>query len=155
MSDVHEQLAKILSERGWRLATAESVTAGLVADQAAQAPQASEWFLGGVVAWSPEVKQRLLDVAPGPVINPATAAQMARGVAALLRADVAVSTTGCGGPDEEEGQPPGRVWVGVLVDGEVRTHRLDLDGEPEDICTGAAEAALQLVVEALQAQPAA
>ena len=149
VSDVHDALAERLMVRGWRLATAESVTAGLVADQAAQAPQASEWFLGGVVAWSPEVKQRLLDVAPGPVINPETAAQMARGVAALLHADVAVSTTGCGGPDEQEGQPPGRVWLGVYVDGEVRTHRLDLDGDPEDVCTGAAERALELVVEAL------
>ncbi len=150
MTAQHERLATLLSDRGWRLATAESVTAGLVADQAAQAPRASDWFLGGVVAWSPEVKQRLLSVAPGPVINPETAAQMARGVADLMRADVAVSTTGCGGPDEEEGQPPGRVWVGVLVDGEVQTHRLDLDGEPEDVCTGAASAALSLVVRALE-----
>jgi nicotinamide-nucleotide amidase len=144
-----QRLADHVIERGWRLATAESVTAGLLADSAAQAPEASEWFLGGVVAYTTEVKQRLLDVAPGPVVNPQTAAQMARGVARLLDAQVAVSTTGVGGPDPAEEQPAGRVWIGLFVDGEVSTHRLDLPGDPEDVCTGAAARALELLAQTL------
>ena len=149
--DAKQQLADLLTERGWRLATAESVTAGLVADQAAQAPNASDWFLGGLVSYATEVKTRLLGVAPGPVVNAETAAQMARGAAELLQAQVTVATTGVGGPDDKEGQPAGTVWVGVYVDGEVTTHELHLDGDPEDVCTGAADAALQLVVERLTA----
>jgi nicotinamide-nucleotide amidase len=148
--DVQQQLAALVQERGWRFATAESVTAGLVADMAAQGVNASEWFLGGLVAYGTEVKQRLLGVQGDRVVNPETAAQMARGVAELLRADVAVATTGVGGPEPNEDQPAGTVWVGVNVAGDVTTHRLQVDGDPEDVCTGAAEQALRLVVEALR-----
>ncbi|MCU1692166.1 MAG: CinA domain protein [Frankiales bacterium] len=149
--DVLQELVDRLDDAVWRLATAESVTAGLVANAAAQAPQASEWLLGGLVAWHPEVKQARLGVPPGPVVNAETAARMATGAAELLGADVTVSTTGVGGPDPEEGQPAGTVFVGVLVDGEVTTHELHLDGDPEAVCTGAADAALRLVVERLRA----
>jgi nicotinamide-nucleotide amidase len=149
--DVVEQLAKRVQAQGWTFATAESVTAGLIANKAVQGPEASEWLLGGVVAYAVEAKQRVLGVAPGPVVNAETAEQMARGAAALTGADVVVSTTGVGGPDSEEGQPAGTVWVGISVAGEVTTHLLQLDGDPEDICTGAAEQALQLVVDRLEA----
>ncbi|MDQ3610269.1 MAG: CinA family protein [Actinomycetota bacterium] len=148
--DVGERLAAELKVRGWRFAAAESVTAGLVTSRAAQAPEASDWLLGGVVAYSSQVKERQLGVKPGPVINPDTAAQMARGVADLLRAEVAVATTGVGGPDPEEDQPAGTVWVGVYVDGRVSTHRREISGNPADVCQGAVEQALQLVVDALR-----
>ena len=148
--DVQQQLAALVQERGWRFATAESVTAGLVADMAAQGVGASEWFLGGLVAYATEVKQRLLGVQGDRVVNPETAAQMARGVAELLQAEVTVATTGVGGPDPNEDQPAGTVWVGVHIAGEVTTHRLQVDGDPEDVCTGAAEQALGLVVQALK-----
>ena len=59
----------------------------------------------GVVAYHAEVKSRILGVDPGPVVTAWAARQMARGVGRLLRADVAISVTGVGGPDEEEGQP--------------------------------------------------
>ena len=147
--DVKQQLAQLVQERGWRFATAESVTAGLVADKAAQGSGASDWFLGGLVAYGTDVKQKLLGVQGDRVVNPETAAQMARGVADLLGADVTVATTGVGGPDPTEDQPAGTVWVGVYVKGDVTTHRLQLDGDPEDICTGAASEALRLVVERL------
>jgi nicotinamide-nucleotide amidase len=148
--DVKQQLAELVQQKGWRFATAESVTAGLVADKAAQGDSASEWFLGGLVAYNTEVKQRLLGVQGERVVNAETAAQMARGVAELLRADVAVATTGVGGPDPAEDQPAGTVWVGVNIAGDVTTHRLQLDGDPEDVCTGAAEEALRLVVARLR-----
>ena len=150
--DVAQRLAEQMQKRGWTFATAESVTAGLVADKAVQGEGASEWMLGGVVAYAAQTKQRVLGVAAGPVVNPETAAQMARGVADLMGADVTVSTTGVGGPDPEEDQPAGTVWVGVSIHGNITTHRLRLDGDPEDVCTGAAEQALKLVVQALDGQ---
>jgi nicotinamide-nucleotide amidase len=80
------------------------------------------------------------------VVNPETAAQMARGVAELLGADVTVATTGVGGPDPQEGQPAGTVWVGLYVDGDVTSTCLHVPGDPEDVCTGAAQQALELLV---------
>lgn len=150
--DVVEHLAKRLQERGWTLATAESVTAGLLANRAAQGSQASEWLLGGVVTYAAAAKARVLGVPDGPVVNAETAERMARGVAELMAADVAVSTTGVGGPQPEEGQPAGTVWVGICVAGEVTTHLPRLGGDPEDVCTHAVEQALQLVVEELAGQ---
>lgn len=147
-----QELAALVQARGWRFATAESVTAGLVANGGAQGEAASEWFLGGLVAYSTEVKQRLLGVRGEQVVNAETAAQMARGVAELLQAEVTVATTGVGGPEAAEDQPPGTVWVGVHIAGDVTTHCLQLDGDPEDVCTGAAEHALRLVVAALRRQ---
>lgn len=150
-ADLRARLADAVTSRGWRVASAESVTAGLVADQFAQAPTASDWFLGGVVAWATEVKVALLGVADGPVVNAATAEQMARGVADLLGAQVAVATTGVGGPDPQEDQPAGTVWVGVLVDGRVSSERIHVPGDPEDVCTGAAQRALELLAARLGA----
>jgi nicotinamide-nucleotide amidase len=147
--DLKQRLADLVLERSWRVAAAESVTAGLVANVFAQAPSASDWYLGGVVAYASEVKQRLLGVAPGPVVNAATAEQMARGVADLLGAQVAVATTGVGGPDPEEGQPPGTVWVGTFVDGEVGSQRVHVPGDPEEVCRGAAQQALRLLCDRL------
>ena len=149
--DVQQQLAQLVQARGWRFATAESVTAGLVADKAAQGQDASAWFLGGLVAYGTEVKQRLLGVQGDRVVNAETAGQMARGAAELLGAEVTVATTGVGGPEPTEDQPAGTVWVGVSIAGDVTTHRLQVDGDPEDVCTGAAEQALRLVVDRLRA----
>ena len=148
-SDLRQRLADAVQQRGWRLATAESVTAGLVADQFAQAPEASDWFLGGVVAYATEVKVGLLGVDDGPVVNRETAEQMARGVADLLGAQVAVATTGVGGPDPQEGEPAGTVWVGFYVDGDVGAERIHVPGDPEDVCTGAAQRALELLDQRL------
>ena len=148
--DLDELVAR-LTDRQWQLATAESVTAGQVASRLAAAPRASEWLLGGLVAWHPRVKRDLLAVPPGPVVNAATAAAMARGAAELLGAHVALSTTGVGGPDGEEGWQAGTVFVGLLVEDRLSTHELHLDGDPEQVCTGAADHALALLLERLRA----
>jgi nicotinamide-nucleotide amidase len=147
--ELGKQLAEYLQKLGWSFATAESVTAGLIAQTAAAGPDAASWFRGGVVAYSDHAKQSLLGVAPGPVVTAETAEQMARGVADLLDARVALATTGVGGPDPSEGQPAGTVWVGLTIDGAVESHELHLPGDPELVCSGAREAALTLLLQRL------
>lgn len=143
------RLAAAVQVRDWRVASAESVTAGLVATHLARGPSASEWFLGSVVAYGAPVKTRLLGVPEGPVVTAAAAQQMARGVAELLGAQVAVATTGVGGPGPQEGKPAGTVWVGLCVDGDVTSHLLRLPGDPGDVCAGAARQAIELLVRAV------
>jgi nicotinamide-nucleotide amidase len=147
--ELRQRIAEAVQRRGWRVACAESVTAGLVADQFAMAPDASDWFLGGVVAYATQIKQKVLGVEPGPVVNARTAEQMAHGVARLMDAQVTVSTTGVGGPDPEEDQPAGTVYVGLLVDGVVSSSRIHVPGDPEDVCNGAAQQALRLLADRL------
>jgi nicotinamide-nucleotide amidase len=73
-----------------------------------------------------------------------------RGVAKLLDVEVAVSTTGAGGPGSEEGKPAGTVFVGVYVRGEVTSHKLVLDGDPGEIVEAATEQALELLLQAMR-----
>ncbi len=148
---VAEQIAELAQATHLSIAVAESLTGGLLTSRFAAAPDASEWFRGGVVAYNAEVKQDVLGVPPGPVVNELTATAMALGVAKLLDADLAVSTTGVGGPDEEEGLPPGTVWIALCWAGEkggAWEHRFD--GDPSEICRKTCDAALEHVLERLR-----
>jgi len=109
-----------------------------------------------VVAYSSEVKHELLDVPPGPVVSDTAAAVMAQGVRRLLRADLALAVTGAGGPDPQDGQPPGTVFLGVADDVGVRTEHLRLDrGDPAEVCADAAVEALSMLLTQLQHDAAA
>jgi nicotinamide-nucleotide amidase len=123
----------------------------MVSSLLARAPDAARWFRGGVVAYSPEVKQAVLGVAPGPVVTAACARQMARGAADVLGADVVVATTGVGGPDPEEGQPAGTVWFGVAAGRSVDARLERFDGDPAAVCHQSAVTALRLILGALPA----
>lgn len=93
-------VAELAEAGGTTLAAAESLTGGAIGAALAAAPSASSWFRGGVTAYATEVKHRVLDVPPGPVVSMSCAVAMATGVARLMGADLAVGVTGVGGPDE-------------------------------------------------------
>ena len=124
------------------VAVAESCTGGLIMSRIVAIPESGEWFKGGVVAYQPAVKFDLLDVDPGPVLTARAAEQMATGVRTLMHADIGVSTTGVAGPDTEEGQPVGTVFVGIATPGDVHCHELHLGGDPDRIRAEAADFAL-------------
>src|SRR5262249_39119680 len=110
----------------------ESCTGGLVASAIAATDGAGECLRGGIVAYAEQVKYEMLGLAPGAgVINAHAARQMADGARRLLNADVGLATTGVVGPDPQEDQPVGTLWVGVASgDGPVSAHRVDIDGDP-------------------------
>lgn len=150
ITDLADQIAELASARGLWIAAAESLTGGAVSSALAAAPGASDWYHGGVVAYSPRIKTHVLGVTPGPVVTDRCADELARGVARVLEADAAVATTGVGGPDPEEGEEPGTVYLGVVAPGYADCRRLDLDGSPDEIVEQATEHALRFLVEALQ-----
>lgn len=137
---------------GRTVATAESVTAGRLAAALADTEYASKWFRGGLVAYQTEVKRQVLGVASPSVLTEGAAAEMARGAAALLGAEVAVTTSGVAGLEPVDGVEPGTVFVATLVDGDVRTrvHRFEPE-EPETICSAATERALLDLLAHLEA----
>lgn len=149
-ADLARKIADIVTHRGLSVGAAESLTGGALSSALAAAPDASRWFHGGVVAYSAQVNQEVLGVRPGPVVTARCAEEMARGVARLLMVDVAVSRTGVGGPDPEEGEEPGTVYVGIVTPGGgVTTHRLELDGSPAEVVEEATEQALDLLLTTL------
>ncbi len=154
MSDRATRLARTIAdlarERGRTVATAESLTSGYVAAALGAAPGAAAWFRGGLVSYHDEVKHELLGVDDGPVVCDPAARQMAAGAARLLGAEVAVAATGAGGPDPQDGQEPGTVFVAVWTQGGVECRELHVDGPPEDVVTRSVEAALELVRDTLE-----
>ncbi|MEV6283891.1 CinA family protein [Kribbella sp. NPDC051770] len=148
---IAEAVARRLDGSGRTVAVAESLTSGSIACQLGAATNAGAWFAGGVIAYATAVKVEVLGVDPGPVVTARCARQMARGVAALTHADFAVSVTGVGGPDPDEGRPPGTVFVAVAgADGEkVAEHHFD--GEPADVVQAATTEALRMLLAAVTA----
>ena len=127
------EVGRLLVARGLTLAVAESLTGGLVASRIVAVPGSSEWFKGGVVAYDSQVKADLLDVPEGPVISETAAMAMADSVRRRLDADVGLATTGVAGPAEQEGHPPGTVWLGVAVGDEVDATFMRLPGDRERV----------------------
>lgn len=149
-TDLAQQIADIVTARELSVGVAESLTGGALSSALAAAPDASRWYHGCVVAYSSLVKQEVLGVSPGPVVTGRCADEMAHGAARVLQTDVALSTTGVGGPDPEEGEEPGTVYVGVATLGAVTSHRLELDGSPEEVVERATAEALTLLLHALE-----
>jgi nicotinamide-nucleotide amidase len=154
ITDLAEQLAEAVRDRGLLVATAESLTGGRLAADLARAPGASDWFAGAVVAYMRQVKYDVLDVPRGPVVSSTAAEAMTANVARLLGADLAVGVTGVGGPDEQDGQPPGTVWFGLHAQGRTRTSLTRFEGEPDDVVTATRRHAIVLLLSAARAVPA-
>ena len=107
------------------MATAESLTGGMIGSRLTDVPGSSRAFVGSVVAYDGDVKRLLLGVPDGPVVCEAAVTAMAANVCGVLGADVSVAVTGVAGPDPQEGEEPGTVWMATCVDGGVdvvRTH---------------------------------
>ncbi len=149
MNEAADRIGKALQDHDQALAVAESLTGGMLASEFARASGSSAWFRGGVVAYSRHVKHQVLDVPPGPVVSAEAAAAMAAGVVKLTDADVAVAVTGVGGPDEQDGQPPGTVWLATWPETLGPPVKLHFEGEPGDICAQACARAVDILAERL------
>jgi nicotinamide-nucleotide amidase len=97
-------LGRALKERGWRVATAESCTGGWIAKALTDVSGSSQWFVGGVVAYSNAAKIALLDVpsevlAAHGAVSEETVRAMAEGARARFAAELTVAVSGVAGPD--------------------------------------------------------
>ena len=154
-----ELAARILAEldrRGETLASAESLTGGMVGELLTEVPGASTSYLGGVISYATRLKATLAGVDAailselGPVAQ-RTAAEMARGVAQRCNADWGIATTGVAGPEAQDSHPVGQVFVAVShpAGDLLRIKELSLEGERAAIRQQAAVAVLALLADAL------
>jgi nicotinamide-nucleotide amidase len=169
------QVAERLLSQRWQLVTAESCTGGWIAKACTDRPGSSQWFRGGVVAYTNELKTALLGVRPQTLagdgaVSEATVREMALGALERLGGDVAVAVSGIAGPDGgSPGRPVGTVWfawasmVSGLQDVQdvqdaparvdrrappiVRTARHRFDGDRDAVRRQAVAVALHGVVE--------
>ncbi|MEE1621966.1 CinA family protein [Zafaria sp. Z1313] len=143
---------------GLTVATAESLTAGMVAAAIADVPGSSAVLRGGVVSYHNDVKHGLLGVderllAERGSVDPVVAEQMASGARRACGADYAVATTGVAGPAAHDGREVGTVYLGHAGPGGSGSRELRLDGGRQEIRAAARDAALALLGSLLPQAP--
>jgi nicotinamide-nucleotide amidase len=154
-----ERVVERLTELGWTVGVAESLTGGLVVASLVTVPGASACVRGGIVAYDTALKASLLGVDAGFLaehgpVQPKVARQMAEGVRGAMavagaRADVGVATTGIAGPTSPDGQPVGTVHIGVATALGTRVESLLLEGTRDEIREQTVRRALRVLLEAL------
>jgi nicotinamide-nucleotide amidase len=157
MSARPAEVVAALVERGLTVATAESLTGGLVCAALTSVAGSSETVRGGVVSYAIDVKADLLGVDPDRLaevgaVDAVVAAQMAEGVCRLVGADVGLATTGVAGPGPADGMPAGTVFVaacGPWPSG-TRTRALALEGDRDGVRAATVDAVLGLLAELLR-----
>ena len=110
-------VGRLLAQRGLTVGTAESCTGGLIGHRLTDVPGSSEYFLGGIIAYSNEIKERVLGVNHATLethgaVSAETALEMAYGARRVLGVDIAVSVTGIAGPGGGSADKPvGLVYI--------------------------------------------
>lgn len=152
MTAVLERLVGLVRDRAATLATAESLTGGLVGAALTDVPGISAIYRGGVIVYASDLKSTLAGVPAdlledvGPV-HADTAAALARGVRERLGATYGLATTGVAGPDPQAGIEAGTVYVAAAGPAEVRVRKLSLSGDREAIRRASVQAVLELAAE--------
>ncbi len=151
-------LAAALRARGWRVATAESCTGGMIAAACTDLAGSSDWFERGVVSYSNTAKQDLLGVgaqslATHGAVSEVVAREMVEGLLRRSGVELAVSVTGVAGPGGGSADKPvGTVWFGFAGrggDGTITTHaeRRRFEGDRAQVRAASVRVALTGLLE--------
>lgn len=149
---------QLLVARGETLAVAESLTGGLVAAELTAVPGASKAFRGSVTAYATGLKEQILGVdatllAERGAVDPEVARQMAQGARRALGTHWGIATTGVAGPDPQDGQPVGTVFIAVGGPfGEEKVAELRLNGDRAEIRMKSVRSVLTLLLQQLSGE---
>ena len=151
-----QKIGNIFNKKNWTLAVTESCTGGLLSDIITDLPGSSKFFLGGVIAYSNQVKSDLLNVSSemlktNGAVSSEVALSMSLGIRNLLNSSVGVAITGIAGPDgDSEEKPVGLVYIAVTTPYVEVEERFDFSGTRREIKIQAAKTALELIIQALK-----
>lgn len=132
-------IGQYLKTSGLKLATAESCTGGMIGGAFTSVAGSSEWFNGGIIAYSNDIKMKLLSVSEKTLIDNGavsedTVEEMAKGVAGSLDADLTVSVSGVAGPGGGTREKPvGLVFIGLNNCGKVSSYKFNFEGDRESV----------------------
>ncbi|HIH00499.1 TPA: nicotinamide-nucleotide amidohydrolase family protein [Thermoplasmata archaeon] len=150
-----DELGQAFASSGLTLAVAESCTGGRLGDAVTNVPGSSSYFLGGIVSYSNDAKERLLDVETAVLeskgaVSEEVALMMADGVRLRFDADIGVGVTGIAGPSgETPGKPVGLVFIAVCSSDRRVCTRNQFSGSRSDVKSGAVETALKMLLDFL------
>ena len=152
------QIQEALYNHNETLGTAESCTGGRIAEAIISVPGASQYFKGGVVSYTNEVKENLLHVsaqvlAEQTAVCEEVAREMVIGACDALNCDYAISATGVAGPGGGTAEiPVGTIWLGYGSKDDVRTFKLTDDFGRDINLEIATNKALRLFLEYVNAK---
>ena len=155
---IEVELGRILSARGETVATAESCTAGGIAERLTDVPGSSAWFQGGVIAYANEIKIRELNVDPDTLaregaVSETVALQMAAGVRKRLQTTRGISITGIAGPGGGSPEKPvGLLWVGISGPRGEKAFRHQVNGNRNQIREHGIQRAMEGLWRVLRAE---
>jgi nicotinamide-nucleotide amidase len=150
------QLAALLQDAGWMLATAESCTGGMIAAACTEVSGSSNWFERGFVTYSNEAKAEMLGVDAALVeshgaVSEVVARAMAFGAVRQSRAKVSVAVTGVAGPTGGSREKPvGTVWFGFMVDGLLTSETRLFPGDRAAVRAATVQHALEGLISRLK-----
>ncbi len=150
-----EEVGELLKSKGFSVATAESCTGGKLGDMITEVPGSSDYFLGGIVSYSNQVKLEHLGVDEGVLnskgaVSEEVALQMAAGVRTMMHANIGVGITGIAGPTGGTTEKPvGLVFIAVSSDKDSVCTRNLFAGSRSDVKTLSAVKALEMVKDFL------
>jgi PncC family amidohydrolase len=142
-----------LRNKGWTLSIAESCTGGLICDRITDISGSSDYFMGGMVTYSNESKEKHLGIPLRYIerygaVSPKVARRMAQGVRRAFNTTFGLSTTGVAGPTGgTKRNPVGRVFVGFTNGRKNWVRKLDLKGSRREIKRKTAEISLEFFYE--------
>jgi nicotinamide-nucleotide amidase len=149
-------LAALLRERGWKLATAESCTGGMIAAACTDLAGSSDWFERGFVTYSNEAKVESLGVDKALIdangaVSEIVARAMAFGAVRHSHARVGVAVTGIAGPSGgTPAKPVGTVWFAFSIDGRLSSETRRFDGDRAAVRQQTVDHALRRLLQLLQ-----
>ena len=153
-SSLEEKIVSLLQEKGWKIASAESCSGGMIASRLVNVSGVSDVFEEGYITYSNAAKHKLLGVSKQSLgqygaVSSQVAGEMALGAARQARAR-AIAVTGIAGPGGGTPQKPvGLVYIGCYVDGKVFVTENHFQGSRQEIRTATTQAALSLLLEKL------
>ncbi len=153
LPDLARDAASLLKKKGLTLALAESCTGGLLSKVLTDIPGSSSYYKGGVVSYSNDIKEKLLNVKPETLekhgaVSAGTAREMAEGALKNLGADISLAITGIAGPaGGTAAKPVGLVYIALSAKGKTtEVKKFRLKGRREEIRKEAAKAALDMLL---------
>ncbi|MDD2891148.1 MAG: CinA family protein [bacterium] len=153
--NLSKELARILKEKNLTISVVESCTGGLIQKLITDNPGSSEYFLGGVVAYSNKLKEKLIGVKRSTLlkygaVSKETSVELANGITKITGSSIGISTTGIAGPGGgTKDKPVGLVYIGIRINKKITFYKYIFKGTREQIRKQTAEEGLKKVIEML------
>ncbi len=156
MNSLAKKLRRLLLKKNFSLSVCESCTGGMLGSIITEIPKSSDYFKGGIIAYSNEIKNKIVGVKNKTLkkfgaVSEQTAKEMALGVKKITNSDIGISITGIAGPGGgTKTKPVGLVYIGIAIEGKLKVKKNIFSGNRQQIRKKACKNALSMLNQLLK-----